>query len=226
MNLLTATLDRVLDLAFPASCPGCRTEGQPICAVCRASLQPELERSPGVPIGVPGEVPPPLLQLEWAAPYGPLLRRAIHQLKYGGEQRLARALGALVAERWRRAGRGGDLLVPVPIHRDRRRDRGYDQAELIARVAASMLRLPTATILERRRSTAPQFTLDRLARRGNVEGAFRVVGGATAAATVADRWVVLVDDVVTTGATLSACATELRDAGALAVSAVAVAHER
>lgn len=224
MPILAAAIDRALDLAFPATCPGCRTEGQPICAACRATLQPELERPPGVPIGVPGEVPPPLLQLEWAAPYGPLLRRAIHQLKYGGEQRLARALGALVAERWRRAGRGGNLIVPVPIHRDRRRDRGYDQAELIARVAADALRLPTAALLERRRSTAPQFTLDRLARRGNVEGAFRVVAGGSPA--VAGRWIILVDDVVTTGATLSACATALRDAGALGVSAVAVAHER
>src|SRR5687768_17217378 len=51
MNVLAATIDRALDLAFPASCPGCRTEGQPICAVCRASLQSDLERPPGVPIG-------------------------------------------------------------------------------------------------------------------------------------------------------------------------------
>ena len=113
----------------------------------------------------------------------------------------------------------------MPIHRDRRRERGYDQAELVARVAAASLGLPVVpAALLRRRATARQFALDRTGRRGNVEGAFEVPTAARPA--VADRWVILVDDVVTTGSTLAACGVALRAAGALAVSAVAVAHER
>lgn len=224
MHLFARVADRALDLAFPAICPGCRREGDPICRACLATLAPQLARPPGVPIGVPGEVPPPLVQLEWVAPYGTLLRRAIHALKYGGEQRLARPLGRALAERWQRAGRGGQVLVPVPIHAGRRRERGYDQAELLARAAAGHLGLPVVTAIERRRATARQFALDRGERRGNVDGAFTVP--AASAPAIADRWVVLVDDVVTTGATLAACGSVLRAAGALAVSAVAVAHER
>lgn len=225
MHVLARAVDRALDLAFPAVCPGCRAEGDPVCSRCLAGLAPHLERPAGIPIGVPGELPAPLVQLEWVAPYNALLRRAIHTLKYGGEQRLARPLGQLVAERWRRAGRGGQLLVPVPIHRDRRRERGYDQAELVARVAGASLGLPVVpAALLRRRATARQFALDRTGRRGNVEGAFEVPTAARPA--VADHWVVLVDDVVTTGSTLAACGVALRAAGALAVSAVAVAHER
>lgn len=224
MHLFARAVDRALDLAFPAVCPGCRTEGEPICRRCLAGLAPHVERPAGVPIGVPGELPPPLVQVEWVAPYNALLRRAIHALKYGGEQRLARPLGQLVAARWRRAGRGGELLVPVPIHRDRRRERGYDQAELVARVVAKELGLPVVAALRRRRATARQFALDRTERRANVAHAFEVP--ATARPAVADRWVVLVDDVVTTGATLASCAHALRAAGARAVSAVAVAHER
>ena len=163
---------RVLDLAFPAVCPGCRREGPPICDRCLPALDARLEQAAGVPIGLPSEVPPPLLQLEWCAPFGGVVRRALHQLKYGGETRLARPLGEAVARRWRRAGAGGDLLVPVPVHAERRRRRGYDQAELIAAVAADALGLPMAPLLRRERPTIAQFDLDRRRRATNVAGAF------------------------------------------------------
>jgi ComF family protein len=129
-----------------------------------------------------------------------------------------------VAARWRRAGAGGDLLVPVPVHVARRRERGYDQAELIAEAAGAYLALPCRPALARSRATAAQFRLDRRHRARNVRDAFEVREGSAAA--VADRWVVLVDDVVTTGATLVACAVALLDGGAFAVSAVTVARER
>ncbi len=101
--------------------------------------------------------------------------------------------------------------------------RGYDQAELLARSAATALRLPAVPALRRDRATAPQFELDRSHRAANVRSAF-VVDERHAAA-VADRWIVLVDDVVTTGATLVACADALLAAGAVAVSALTVARE-
>ena len=197
----------------------------PLCDACQPTLDARLSLPPGVTLGLPADLPAPLLQLEWCAPFTGATRRALHQLTYGGEQRLARPLGAAIARRWARAAAGGDLLVPVPVHRERARTRGYDQAVLLARAAADGLGLPWAALLERRRATVAQYHLDRGHRASNVAGAFGLVPGAIAS-TVAGRWVVLVDDVVTTGATLASCAEVLAGAGALGVSAVTVARER
>ncbi len=229
MTLLRAAAGRALDAAFPATCPGCGIEGAPICAVCLPALDARLEQAPGVPLGMPSDLPAPLLQLEWCAPFSGVVRHALHALKYKGERRVAVPLGAAVARRWARAGAGGDLIVPVPVHAKRAAVRGYDQAELIADAAAHDLHLPHVRLLERHVETVAQFELDRRHRASNVHGAFRLVGtnGRDLGPTPLDgRWIVLVDDVTTTGATLSACASVLMAAGALGVSAVTVARER
>jgi len=219
-------LDRALDLALPARCVGCGREGAPLCSACEPALDARLALPAGTPLGLPADIPEPLLQLEWCAPFAGSVRRALHELKYGGERRLAEPLGKAVARRWRRAEAGGDVLVPVPVHADRARKRGYDQAALIAHVAARELRLPMGPVLERARATIAQFDLDRVHRATNVEDAFRLKPGARNAKPLAGRWVVLIDDVVTTGATLAACAQPLLEAGAVGVSAVTVARER
>ena len=229
IRFLRAAASAALDLAFPGRCAGCGSEGLPLCAPCAGILDARLELPAGVPLGLPAEIPAPLLQLEWCAPFGDTVRRALHDLKYAGERRLAEPFGAAIARRWRRAGAGGDVIVPVPVNADRARLRGYDQAALIAAVAARDLGLPLAPILERTRNTTAQYDLDRDARAGNVAGAFRVLprpDGSSADRPLEGRWVILVDDILTTGSTLVACAGPLMEAGAIGVSAITVARER
>jgi ComF family protein len=214
-----------LDLAFPASCSGCGREGAPLCERCRPALDARLALPGGTPIGLPADIPAPLLQLEWCAPFVGPVRAALHDLKYAGERRLAEPLGRAIARRWARVGIGATTVVPVPVHAERERRRGYDQAALIAAVAARELHLPLIRAVERARSTVAQFELGRDERAANVAGAFRIRSGHDATL-IRATWVLLVDDVVTTGATLAACADVLDAAGARAVSAIAVARER
>jgi ComF family protein len=215
----------LLDMALPPACPGCGAEGEVLCPACVRVLGSRLDLPAGIPIGLPAPVPLPIVQLEWCAPFSGPVRAALHHLKYGGEKRLAGPLGASVAWRWRAAGGGGDLLVPVPVHASRARARGYDQAVLLATEVSRHTGLPWLAALCRSRSTTPQFELGRRARLRNVAGAFEMAGPAEAVA-VRDKWIVLVDDVVTTGSTLVACADALHAAGAAAVSGLAVARER
>jgi predicted amidophosphoribosyltransferase len=216
--------NQALDAVLTAECVGCGREGPPLCGTCTPALDPRLDAPAGVPIGLPGDLPAPLLQLDWCAPFSGTVRAALHAIKYGGEQRLAESLGAAVARRWSRIGVGADLVTHVPVHASRARMRGYDQAELIARAAAYHLRLPYAGLLARERATIAQFDLDRPDRAANVAGAFAARTHDTAS--LAGRWILLVDDVVTTGATLAACALALERAGALGTSAITVARER
>jgi ComF family protein len=224
-TLVRTAAARALDAALPASCVGCGAEGPSICGRCEHALDARLGRPAGVAIGLPGDIPEPLLQLEWCAPFHGVVRSALHAIKYSGEQRLADPLGRAVARRWATSGVGAELVTHVPVHAERARQRGYDQAELIAHHAARQLRLPHVPLLVRARATIAQFDLDRRDRARNVTGAFAVDPRASPDA-IRDRWILLVDDVTTTGATLAACATALMTAGALGVSAITVARER
>lgn len=227
MTTLRRLTGAALDLAFPAACSGCGREGEPLCGECRPALDARLGLPGGTPIGLPAELPAPLLQLEWCAPFAGPVRAALHDLKYGGERRLAVPLGDALARRWARVGTGAQVVVPVPVHAEREWRRGYDQAALIAAVAGERLGLPVLRALERQRATVAQFELGRDERAANVDGAFGLRNSQPGVArAIAGRWILLVDDVVTTGATLAACAIALERGGAFAVSAIAVARER
>ena len=93
-----------LELVLPPACAGCGTEGRVLCITCQAAVDARLEEPAGVPLGLPSDVPEPLLQLEWCAPFAAPVRSALHALKYGGERRLAGPLGEAIARRWRRTG--------------------------------------------------------------------------------------------------------------------------
>ena len=214
----------LLDLLLPPTCPGCGAEGVLLCGDCRRHLAARLDAPPGLPFGLPADLPDRLIQLEWCAPFSGPTRATLHELKYSANRRLVAPLGDLLAARWRRAGYGGDVLVPVPVHAARLRQRGYDQAVLLAKAAGAKLGLPVVPALQRGRATTAQHALGRTARGANVSTAFSV--DPEAVPRIGGRWIVLVDDVVTTGSTLAACAAALIAAGAAVVSGLAVARER
>jgi ComF family protein len=214
----------LLDLLLPPSCPGCGEEGVLICDRCRRHLGARLDAPAGLPVGLPGDLPAGLVQLEWCAPFTGPSRAALHELKYAANRRLAGPLGELLAARWRRAGQGGEVLVPIPVHAARLRERGYDQAVLLAEAAGALLGLPVVPALRRGRATVAMHALGREARGVNVGSAFSVE--AASVARIRGRWAVLVDDVVTTGSSMAACAATLLAAGAAPISGLAVARER
>ena len=148
------------------------------------------------------------------------MREAIHGLKYRNLKAVAPVLGQLLARYMESARVPGAILVPVPLHKRRLRDRGYNQSEMLAKEVGKRIRLPVMdTLVIRTRNTPPQVSLSLEERMHNVEGSFACVGDAQG-----QRFIV-VDDVVTTGSTLSACAAVLKAGGAESVWGVALARQ-
>jgi ComF family protein len=146
----------------------------------------------------------------------------VHKFKYKGVTALAEPLGGLMAEYWYTHPMPADVLVPVPLHKNRLRERGFNQAALLAHQLSKRIHLAVdEQTLVRQRATALQVDLDTEERKKNVRDAFRCTTGA-----LADRRVLLIDDVCTTGATLEACAVALEDSGTQCVQALTLARAR
>jgi ComF family protein len=151
--------------------------------------------------------------------YEDTLRELLHLFKYNQVRPLARPLGALVARAIPREHRF-DLIVPMPLHWRKRWTRGYNQSQLLAKEVARRWGVPVGEVVRRVKATAPQAGLSNSKRRLNVSGAFRIRKGAS----IKGLRVLLIDDVLTTGATASACAKVLKHAGASHVAVAAVAR--
>jgi ComF family protein len=211
----------VLDLIYPPKCPFCgrlldRGE-EGLCERCQPAL-PWTGREDGDK-AVPGC--DSCLSPLW---YRDQVRDGVHRYKFQGGQSHARVFGTLMvqclSDRWEGEA---DLVTWVPLSRKRLRQRGYDQARLLAQQMGALLSLPAEPTLEKRRETGRQSQLDtEQERRDNVRDAYGLLPGVE----LGGKTVVLVDDVATTGATLSECAGCLRQAGAASVVALTLARAR
>ncbi len=156
-----------------------------------------------------------------AARYSGGAKEIVTRLKYRGEQELAVPIGRVMTARHRESHFFGltDLVVPVPLHAKRHRERGYNQSAMLARFVAKDAGLPVDDrVIVRIRETVPQIHLQREKRLINLIGAF------TGRKSVAGKRILLVDDVMTTGATMAACVEALREAGAAKVYGVVFAR--
>jgi len=223
-------LAQLADFLFPPRCIACADLGPaaPFCEVCALALVEVGEfRCPvcGLPFEGAG-LAHLCAECERRAPnfdaarsrfvFGGPIADALHRFKYGDRPNLAAALGRLLAPL---AGDRCDLIVPIPLHARRLAARGYDQAALLARSLARALRRRPAhpSALRRIRDTPAQVGLDREDRAANVASAF-----VAQERRVAGRAVLLVDDVMTTGATAAECARALKRAGASRVEVLTV----
>jgi ComF family protein len=222
-------LERLLALVLPPRCGGCRGPGAWLCEACRTRIrrpQEPLCRRCGRELefarsecGCRQRLPA-LAGLRAACLYEGPLERAIHRFKYEGWRSLDVPLAGLMANLLAVELPPGRLLVAVPLHRQRLRARGYNQAELLAAQLRRKFRLQApAGALRRLRDTPPQVGQDRVRRRLNVEAAFAWEGPP-----LGGEPVLLVDDVATTGATLNACAAALRAGGSGAVTGLSLAR--
>ena len=218
-------LAALADLFYPQCCVGCeRRSSDVLCLACFEAL-PRVDGPVCGRCGLPTAFATPVCQeckyvdFGFGSAKAPLRyegvgKSIVHALKYRGQRQV---VGKLAAPLMLRAIGGGpfEAVVPVPLHRSRKRKRGFNQAELLARGVAEKITATVSDTLEVVRSTRDQVELSAAQRRANVAGAYR------AKSPLRGR-VLLIDDVFTTGATMSACATALMTAGAQEVQALSL----
>jgi ComF family protein len=237
-HALAATSRLVLDIALPTLCVSCRepVNGEGVCAACWAKLSfiaPPFCPRLGIPfVYDPGPDllsmeaianPPAFSRARSAVRYDDVARTLVHALKYQDRTDLAPAMGRWMARAGKELLGEADMLVPVPLHWRRGWSRRYNQSGALARVISRQSGARVAAeSLRRVRATEQQIGLSRAQRASNVQGAFKVV--ADRMADIQGRRVILVDDVLTTGATVDACARALLRAKAAQVDVLTFAR--
>jgi ComF family protein len=219
--------DPVINFFFPSRCLLCGSPAQefvaPVCADCWSALESERFTDERQPERLAPLVERSIINEIFFAYHfteGGTLQRLVHLMKYSNCPTLGIRLGEKVGEAMRTASIYNDIdvLVPVPVHGSRFRERRYNQSERIARGIAARTKLPIERLVLRRAlRTQPQAALNAAERAENIQGAF------VATESVRGKRIGLVDDVITTGATINECARVLRAAGAESVCSVTVA---
>lgn len=222
--------ERLLDLIFPRFCVGCRQEGSYLCPTCRRQiiqiktttcLKCQRINEKGICPKCRKDLPFNRI-IVFGYHRDPILKEAIHQLKYEGITELSQILAELLISQLKDISFPlNSLLVPIPLHRARRQNRGYNQSELITKIITDRLKLPLDTkLIKRIKSTQPQINLKHEARLANMAGAFQV----NSHLGLSKHTIILFDDVVTTGSTAAECAKTLRQAGAKKIWLITLAH--
>lgn len=221
------------NISFLPVCEKCLDAIRPIegnlCAICSErtfSLQINTIVFEGNICGMCRRMPPPFVCAQAYSSYDGELRELLHLLKYENVRPAANYLGELLSRAVHSLNLGAStplVVIPVPLYRGKRRQRGFNQAELLARVAAkklgSQFKIKTGCLI-RKRETKSQTGLTRHQRRANVRGAFAV----TQPSQIAGKDILLIDDVFTTGTTASECARVLLRAGANRIYVATVAR--
>jgi ComF family protein len=229
----------ILDTGLPPLCPSCRDpvgDGAGLCATCWSRLSP-IERPFCEKLGIPFTYdpgpgiysmqaiadPPAYARARAAVRYDDIARNMVHALKYGDRLDLAPVMARWMARAGADLLEDADIVAPVPLHWRRMWARRFNQSASLARLLAEPRGLQVSyTALKRVKATPQQVGLSRTERAANVQGAFRV--DAAGKAEIARRRVVLVDDVLTSGATVDACARVLLRAGARQVDVLVFAR--
>lgn len=230
INITKDILNGLTDLFFPHTCRSClyplSKRAHFICFKCLHNLPfTDFERHPNNPVE---KIFLGRLRVEEASAClffntGSITQQLIHQIKYHNEPDLAMELGGIMGQKLADSGRFSclDGIIPLPLFRNRERKRGYNQAERLAKGISESLHIPVWNhIMERSKPTSTQTKKSRSERWENVEGMFRL----NSLMSVTGKHVLLVDDVITTGATLEACGESLHSAGAhLSIASLAFA---
>lgn len=228
---LTKLRGAALDILFPQFCVGCGKEGSFLCNSCQCSL-PLLEPPVCSRCGRPyagGDLCRSCQ--DWQADidgirspfrFDGVIRTAVHQLKYRNLRAIVPILAQLLKEYLENNQLNVDIIVPVPLHEKRLRERGYNQSTLLARELAKLIDLPLdEKSLVREKYVLPQArTANVDERRANVANVFSCKGNQ-----LQGKRILLIDDVATSGATMNACAAVLKSAGALTVWGLSLARE-
>ncbi len=229
-NMALSLKERTLDLLFPPKCLGCGKEGTFLCSECHESLprllppfcercaQPTKRtrfcaRCVRSPLAIDGIRAPFLME--------GAVRQMVHRFKYNDLRALAPVIASLLADYLDSSPLQWDVLMAVPVHRRRERQRGYNQSALLVRELSRLLQAPVVTGLVRIKDSPPQAKSQNMEeRRANVQDAYLFKGES-----LTGKRVLLLDDVCTTGSTLDACSRVLKASGASQVWGLTVARE-
>jgi ComF family protein len=219
MNLLSSWLQDLSALFFPQWCPGCHESLQfsdeLICGICNQLLPRTryaiIAGNPVENIFI-GRLPIEAAHSEFYFSKGQTVQRLMHQLKYKNNRKLGEWMGALLGESLLQSGRfqSIDLIVPLPMEKSKEKKRGYNQAEVIAQGVATKLKVPVCShVIIKSKKTESQTKKDRTNRWLNIHDSFVIQQPDG----LKNKNILLVDDVITTGATLDACGHQLLNAG-------------